>query len=155
MHLEAQSCATNWSWLNVVQQCLLKQSPGKGRTSHAEELRGGWVSAFLSTEPETPHLFFFSENHLMLFRQGDNHAWRSSVKPIYFGRVAADCRGKLWVLRNCFPGSTKLSSDQITELFFWKSHEVNLGAPAPVYPSQAMWDLGPSFNLTGLQRPHL
>lgn len=79
-------------------------------------------------------LICFSFQWIMLFRQGDNHAWRSSVKPIYFRRGAAVCRGKLWVMRNCFPSSTKLTSDQITELFFWKSPEVNLGTPALLLP---------------------
>lgn len=124
----------DWSRLNAVQQCLLKQSPLKGYTSNAEKRRVQWVSTFLSTEPETPHLFSFSENHLMLFRQGDNHAWRSSVKPIYLKRVAAYFRGKLWVMRNCFPSSTELSSDQITELFFQKSHEVNQVTLVPLLP---------------------
>lgn len=129
----------DWSWLNAVRQCLLKQSRLKGYTSNAEKLRVECISTFLSTEPETPHLFSFSENHLMLFRQGDNDAWRSSVKPIYLRHEAADFRGKLWMIRGCFLNSAELSSDQITEVCSQKGWQVNLVTWVPLLSLKALW----------------
>lgn len=38
------------------------------------------------------------------------------------------------MMRNCFPSSTKFSTDQITELLFQKSHEVNLVTLALLLP---------------------
>lgn len=38
------------------------------------------------------------------------------------------------MMRNCFPSSTKFSTDQITERFFQKSHEVNLVTLALLLP---------------------
>lgn len=91
----------------------------KGYTSYAEHLKVGWVSTFFSTEPETPRLFSFTQNHLMQFRQSDNHAWEA-LKPHYLKCVAADFRGKFWVMAFSIPSSTELSVDQRTVLFFWR-----------------------------------
>lgn len=81
-------------------------------------LNGFQLSSALS---QKTHLFSFSENHLMPFRQGD----RSSVKPIY-------------LRRHGFSNATELSKDQITELFFQKSHGVNLMTLFPLILSYAV-----------------
>lgn len=52
---------------------------------------------FLSTEPETPHLFSLPESQPTLFRGGDTGAWRSSPQPICLRHTGTDLRAELTV----------------------------------------------------------
>lgn len=144
----------DWSWLNADQQCEQKSLLG-GCAPSLTQLGGQELirfQLFLGTEPETPQLFPLCENRLTLFRQGDNHAGRSSSEPICLRHVGTDFWRKAVVDGELF---SQLESFLMARWLWcaFRSHRLPLRDECSPSHTHGHGDLGKPFSLREFDLP--